>query len=786
MLIPRRTFLGLLSGASLGAGMALSPRLAAAVRAAEEGPDGVRILPSSCDHDCGGRCLMHVHVKDGKVIHITTDDGTLTGAGYGYNQPDQYQLRTCTRGRAYRAQMYSDLRLLHPMKRSGTRGSGKFVPISWDEALGTVAQKIRSLSKQHGPASIFSGVGTGTASVLNASFDLQMLLARLGGFTTGWTSASWEGAHFAMEYTTGYNERFGPSDYADGADAADFLDSKLIILWGWNPSHTHFGTPTRYYLQRAREAGTPMICVDPVYTDTAAAWGTEWIPIRPGSDAAVLMAMAYVILEEKLSDAAYVKRFTEGMPEYHAHLKGRDDGTPKDPRWASALSDVPAESIITLARRYAQTRPAKLMAGWAPGRSTYGEQYHRAALALQAMTGNIGRPGGGGSGHMVGKTLPATTIIQSWWAQFLQDVEVHETDIVTIKTTRMADAILQGKGVDPALVGAHKPLPSPIRMLYAVAWNTVNQQPNVNKTVRALKSLDFIVVQDQRMTPTARFADILLPACTMLERDDFTWPWSDRDPYLIPQPRAVEPLGESRPDHWIFDELAKHLGLKPMRLEYTPKVWLDYLLQLDGYAPFADMVKQGVVRKPRKKLWVAFQQNIENPENFPFDTPSGRIEIKSSLLDGMDFMDTNYQADIPSLPTYLEGGEGPNVKNPEHPLQLLTTKVQYRCHSTFTGNPNLEELFEQDVWIHPRDAQQAKLSDGNMVEVYNGRGRVRVRARVTERIRPGVVMIHEGAWYAPDKNGTDLGGCPNVLTTDEPSPGGAHALNSARVSVRPI
>lgn len=791
MRIDRRTFIGLLSGAALGAGYLLwrrpepprEPDLGPVPEVVPPPPDpSIRILPSTCDHDCGGRCLMQVHVKDGRVVHITTDDGTMVGRPYGAHDAERWQLRTCTRGRAYREHLYAPDRLLTPMKRVGARGEGKFAPISWDEALDTVASRLKAQVRAHGHASIFAGAGSGTASALNATFDLQMLLAQMGGFTSGWSAPSWEGAHFAMEFTTGANDRHGPSKHADGFDAADILRTKLLLLWGWNPAHTHFGTSTKYYLMRAREQGIPFVCVDPVYTDTAGAWGTEWIPIKPGSDAAVLCAMAHVILDEGLADRPFVERFTHGMADYHAHLRGQDDGVVKDPRWASAISGIPAQTIVSLARRYATTKPAKLVAGYAPGRSAFGEQYHRAAIALQALTGNIGRPGGSAAGHLQGKPIRSSTVVQAWWERFSRDIDVHDADIAMIKTTHFADAVLGGKSVSPAAVGSHKPLPSDIRALYAVGWNAVNQLPNINKTVRALQKLDFVVVQEQRMTPTARWADVLLPACTMLEREDFTYPWRDNEPFIIAQAKAVEPLGESKADHWIFDQLAKRLGLTALRPDGPPRKWLDKLLAMDEHAPFADLLRHGELRERRAEPWIAFRENVEGDNPIPFQTPSGRIEIRSTELAGLDFAKTSYGREIPSLPTHLENEEGPSAQG-TLPLQLITTKVQNRCHSTFTGNPLLEELGVQSVWIHTTDAAARRVAEGDAVEVFNARGRIRLRARVTERITPGVVMIHEGAWYDPDPRGIDRGGNPNVLTNDLSSPGGAYPYNTSRVEI---
>ncbi|MBM5812859.1 MAG: hypothetical protein FJ191_13010 [Gammaproteobacteria bacterium] len=281
---------------------------------------------------------------------------------------------------------------------------------------------------------------------------------------------------------------------------------------------------------------------------------------------------------------------------------------------------------------------------------------------------------------------------------------------VVLKTTHLADAILAGRNVAPARVGCYKPLPADIRMLYCCAWNPLNQLPDLNH----------------------------LPACTMLEREDFTTTWRDCEPHLLPQARAIEPLGQSRPDYWILDQLGLRLGLTPLRSGKSPRAWLDHLLALDGHAPFVHLVKQGGLRERRTRPWVALERNVTDPERRPFRTPSGRIELRSSVLADMEFSATSYGQAVPALPTYLENDEGPGARN-GLPLQLVTTKSQHRCHSTFTGNPLLEELQAQSAWIHPEEAGPRGIAEGDAIVVFNARGRVRVVARVTERIRPGVL-----------------------------------------------
>jgi anaerobic dimethyl sulfoxide reductase subunit A len=315
-------------------------------------------------------------------------------------------------------------------------------------------------------------------------------------------------------------------------------------------------------------------------------------------------------------------------------------------------------------------------------------------------------------------------------------------------------------------------------MLFIVNTNYLNTQPNSNKIARALKALDFIVVQEQYMTASARYADIILPVTSFLERDDIGL--GVGMPYCGFQRKVIEPLGECKPQNEIAKELAVRLGIPDYdnRIGEEPLKEVSQRLKIPDYKTFKE---NGVHWIEHSEPYVAFKKQIEDPENYPFATPSGKIEIYSQQIADMK------NPRLPPIPTYIETWE--SVGDPladKYPLQLVTKHAKRRANAQFDTVPWLRELIPQAISMHVNDAQNRGIQDGDLVRVFNDRGEVIIPARVTERVMPGVTILPAGAWYAPDKNGVDRGGCANVLTRDEPSPGGAFAYNTALVEIEKL
>jgi anaerobic dimethyl sulfoxide reductase subunit A len=345
-------------------------------------------------HNCGGRCLLLAHIQDGVITRLETDDRP--------DSVDDPQLRACARGRAYLRRQYHPDRLVHPMKRVGPRGCGDFEVISWDEALDTVAAEMRRVKATYGNGALFVPYGTGGYTQMTGSQTARRLLNLWGGCLGVYNSYSWGATNVAT-----------PSVYGTlitGNQRQDWLNAKYILMWGWNPAEMRDGTNSDYFVKLARSKGARVVCIDPRHSPSAVALADEWIPIRPGTDAAMMTAMAYVMLTEGLYDAEFVRIHCvgfdraqmppglEGEESYADYLRGTLDGTPKTPAWAEAITTVPGETIARVAREYAGRRPGVLYQGYGMQRRAYGEQVVRAGCVLAALTGNVGIPGGWAGG----------------------------------------------------------------------------------------------------------------------------------------------------------------------------------------------------------------------------------------------------------------------------------------------------------------------------------------------------------------------------------------------------
>jgi anaerobic dimethyl sulfoxide reductase subunit A len=695
----------------------------------QEEEEGVKIVRTTSAFDCGGRCLLRFHVKDGKVIRVEGDD---------HPDPDK-QLRACLRCRSIRQYIYHPERLKYPLKRAGPKGSGKFERISWDEALDTIAEKLKETIEKYGNQSIlYISAGGYFGALHGAGVAYARLLNALGGFSTSYGNISSQGAIFGTQASYGFGQIFV------GNSREDWLNSKLIICWGWDPARQISGTNTLWWLIKAKENGAKVIVIDPRYSDTALVVADQWIPIIPGTDTAMMAAMANVMIRENLHDQAFLDKYTHGFDKYKAYVMGEEDGIEKTPEWAEKICGVPASTIENLTREYATTKPAALEDCQGPARSAMGGQYNRGAV------------------------------------------------------NKIFDAILNGKAGG---------FPMDVKFAWFCVCDFVNQIGNSNKSAKAMSREDlFTVVPELWLTPTAQYADIVLPVTGFSARSELTRPWPS-GPYFGHMNKAIEPIGECKDDIEIAELLAERLGIKNFKREElleqymkNPQLaaakplidqyddindkWLRLLSLMaqdvrENIQDYDKYKREGIHRVQLKEPYIAFKKNIDDFENNPFPTPSGKIEIFSDQVASWN------RPLCPPVAKYIPTWE--NRDDPlteKYPLQMISPHPRQRVHSELYKIEWLMEAIPHRMWINPVDAEPRDIRNGDICLVFNDRGTVAIEAFVTKRIIPGVVCIYEGAWYNPDENGIDRGACANTLTKDEMSEGGAAALKTCLVQVK--
>lgn len=699
--------------------------------------------------DCGRKCKMVATVQEGCVLAIGPDKAFPGKEFVG-----------CARGLQYRQTFLSPRRLRYPMRRVGKRGEGQFQRISWDEAALWLADAIRTTAQVYGPGSRYVMPGSGVGALVRGDRFIKDLLGLTGGYLNFYNYYSCACAEHALPYVYGTD--------VCGSSEAEMWKTKLLILWGHNPANTIWGDAFLPNLAKAKSMGVRIVVIDPRFSETAMQYADQWIGIRPSTDGALCDAMAYEIWSRNLQDQDFMDRFCIGfdenhMPEgsapeecFHAYLFGEQDGIVKDACWAEAITGVPADTIRSLAIEYATTRPACLMPGLGPQRTLNGEQNCRSFAMLACLTGNVGKPGGGSGGYpnKHGHAVPDYPLrfnpypgkIPSFlWFKAASDWQSFTPQ----------DGLQQVPRLETG-----------IKLIFNIASGMlVNQHSNINQTIRILSNeteLPYLVVSDLFMTPGARFADLLLPGVSFFETENVVPPWNASD-YLLYNQKAINPVFGGQFEYEWVRATASLLGKEEqLCMGRSTQDWLEVLYeqnrQVEPELPhFREFQELGCYVYQNSPYQIAFQAQIEN--GVPFDTPSGKIEIFSQRLHNLN------SPELPGIPRYTpctEGAQDPLRET--YPLLLIGFHTSRRCHSIHDNNRQLDELEKPSLWIHPKDAAAREIKQGDLLEVFNDRGRVRIAAKVTERIVEGCVALSEGAWYTPDKKGVDIRGSINVLT----------------------
>ena len=740
--------------------------------------DDVLELWSTCNVNCGGRCPLRVHVRDGQVVRVLPDNT-------GDDEIGSQQVRACVRGRSIRQRVYSPDRLKKPMRRVGERGSGEWEEISWDEAFDEIADNIKRILDEYGNEAILNHYGSGQQGTVNrGGRGFTRLMSFLGGHLAYYNNYSNAQITHAMEHHYGAN--VGANSYDDAKNA------KLQVWFGDNPMETNMsGGGSSFVAQRTRKnSDVRTIIIDPRYTDTAMSLADEWVPTRIGADAALVAGMAHVMISEDLHDQEFLDTYCQGFDEdhmpdgippgnsYKSYVMGEGpDGVAKTPEWAAEVTGVPAGTIKRLAREIGSTRPVIISQGWGSQRQAHGETQAKAIFTLAAMTGCIGIPGGS-TGQSAGTYGIGVNNV-------FDLPNPVETAIPVFLWTDAIERATEMTALNSGIRGKER-LDVPVKMIWNSSGNTlVNQHSDINRTTELLKDdskCEFIAVVETHMSVSARYADILLPDASNLEQIDVIPAnrGGTMGAIYLPE-KIIDPLYDCKTVYEMCTELAKRLGVEEEFTEgKSQEDWVRDVVEatqdeVPGLPGFDELREMGIWREPDPPEvgFIPLQEFREDPEANPLETPSGRIEIFSSTLWELGETWELPEGDrIPAIGEQVATWEGPEeaVTNSKYPLQCIGHHHKQRAHSTYGNIPWMLEAHPQLAWISPIDAEERGIANDDMIEVFNDRGRTRLPARVTARIAPGLVSVPQGAWFDPDDDGVDTGGSQNILTNWRPSP----------------
>jgi molybdopterin guanine dinucleotide-containing S/N-oxide reductase-like protein len=692
-------------------------------------------IPISCNLDCGGGCPLLAIVDDGK-INIIKDNPI--GSKY---------MTGCVKGFQMHRVLYAEDRLRKPLIRTDVRGSGKYREVNWSEALDLIAQKLTEIKQKYGASSIMhlGGSGSSRGSLHNTNRLAKRFLAMLGGYTERHSSYSIGAATYVTPYILGTLEA--------GIDSATLQHSKLIILWGTNVSDLKLECGLESRLNELKKSGVKIVVIDPRRTATVKTLATQWIPIYPGTDTVLMMAILYVLIKEGLVQKEFTELYSYGYNQLAEYILGYVDGEPKTPVWAEEICGVKSTKINELALIYGATHPTALIPGNSIQRTIGGEEAIRMAITLQIATGNLGIKGGS-SGALAFGSLPKPKVGQIGFPK--------NPAGASIPVYRWAEAIIEGKSGG---------FPSDIKAIYNVGGNYLTQGSDTKKAIKAFLKPEFSICHERFLTPTARYCDIILPTTTFLERSDVIIPNSGN--YLLFSNQVSLPIGESRNDYDVFCELAHRLGFLEQYSEgKDEEAWLRSFVADSEVKDFDEFKRTGIFFG-EDQLRVGLSDFIKDPKRCRLNTPSGRVQLFSE-----DYARMGASA-IPEprlMKTTLS-----------YPLRLISPKSRFRVHSQNANIKWFTEREEHSLWINPYDAESRDILNGDEILVTSPNGSLTVRAKITHDIMRGVVCLLEGIWPNIDAKGIDRAGAVNILTSTVPTlPSQSSRTHSVIVQVAKI
>lgn len=831
---------------------------------------------------------VFVYVKNDKIVRITPiefDDTdaqpwTIEARGKRFTPPRKTTVNAHTL--AWKSMIYSKDRLLYPMKRVDfdpkgernlqNRGVSGYERISWDEALDIVSSEMRRMKVEHGPGAIMHGSGShhtwGAVGYFTSTKN--RFFNTVGATPVVSNPDSWEGWHWGAVHHWGHSSKNGGCEsYSTVEDC--MKNSDMIVYWSSDPEATsgiygaHEGTVRRQWI---KELGIKVVHIDPYFNHTAALMGGKWFGPKPGSDSAMVLAIAYVWLTENLYDKDYVAKNTVGLEAWQEHVLGEDDGIPKTPEWQEKETGIPAKDLRALAREWG-TKKTYLAPGGITGfggacRTATGTDWARGMVCLMAMQG-MGKPGVNMGGMQQGTPVDTRFFFPGYAEGGISGDYINTASAVNMYTRmphtpsvnsvaqgvprlRIPEAIMNGE-VDSfakdalTIEGQFRPTKYPaagyskVKMYYKYGGSHFGTMVDTNRYANMYRSdgLEFVVNQSIWFEGEAKYADVILPACTNFERWDIS-EFAHCGGYIlnsfnqcnhrvmILQHKCIEPLGESRSDYQIFDALSKRLEIA-MPFDEGGNSELDWIKRyfnatdLPKVISWKKFVKKGYYvlpapteerRDPVSYRWFAEGRIKDTPDItvLPGDyskgygkglqTQSGKLEFESSSLKRFD---PNDPERMPIL-KYVPSWEGIHTSElyKKYPLQLISPHPRFSFHTQSDAKDcTTNDIKDHRVlvngyyyWIirlNPKDALARGIKENDLVKVYNDRGAVLCAAQLTERISPGSAHSYEAsAKYDPigePGKSIDRGGCINMLTPSRTIIKKSHAMaaNSCLIEI---
>jgi trimethylamine-N-oxide reductase (cytochrome c) len=722
-------------------------------------------------------------------FNAVVKNGVLVGV-QPLTQIDAMPTTMLTKGLISR--VYSKTRVKYPMVRKSylanprgdtkrhLRGKEPFVRVSWEQALALTADAILQTAEKYGNEALFSSSygGWSHAGLLRPQVLQGRLFGLIGGHSVTTGDYSGGASQVSLPHIIGDMEVYSPQTAWEVV-----AEHTEVMVWiGCDPfknNRIEYTVADHQMYPRwkaIKERGVKFVSINPQYTPTDEALGSDWVKIVPNTDTALFLAMAYHAYTTGKYDQAYLDKYTVGFDRFLPYLLGRDaDGTPpKTPEWASRITGIPAQKIVELANLFASKR-TQFAGAWSLQRAHHGEMTHWAIINFAAMLGKIGKPGEGVgfSWHYGGGGMPQSNAVMP------VGISQGRNPIKSRCPASRISEMLMNPGKSYTRDGATHKYPN-AKLIYNAGNNFMSHQQNTNELLRAMnKQVDTVICQDPWWCASSRFADIVLPATSALERNDISSGGTYSNDKIYAMRQVIQPYGESLDDFEIFKRLGDLMGVG---FQFTENQTVMQILEkaytaTNQKVPFDQFWKTGVVQIDVPQVmrrWVRHGDFYNDPAKHPLHTKSGKIELYCSEI--ADFK----VPDCPPIPKYLEPAEFLGNAKPGQ-VHVVSPHPYNRVHSQMA---QADVRFEQNVKgrqhvrISVEDAQANGIKDGDLVELYNDRGALIAGAAVTDKIMKGVVSLEEGNWIQLDSRGRCNSGAINMITTSIASSGLSQATSA--------